>query len=63
MRLRRYEKDARSIPVMGDDSGMIGISPQSSFTLQDQILFLTDPENGTGTVSVGTHIQYVVDVQ
>ena len=63
MGLMRYKKDARSIPVMDDSSEMIEIGPQSHFSVQDQKLFLTDPENGTETICVGAHIQYTVDIK
>ena len=62
MELRRYLKDARSIPVAGDSSGQQPIGPQSQFSITDGKLFLSDPENGSTSTAVGTHIQYLVDV-
>lgn len=62
MELYRYEKDARSIPVTGEQNGVIGIGPKTSFSIQDKVLYLTDPDNRLGTVPVGTHMQYTVNV-
>ena len=60
--LRRYEKDARSIPVVGDSSGQIKIGTQSVFSVTDGKLYLSDPENGSTHTAVGTHIQYLVNI-
>ena len=62
MELFRYERDARSIPVTGEQNGVIGIGSKTSFSIQDGVLYLTDPENGQGTVPVGTHMQFTVNV-
>ncbi len=63
MELFRYEKDARSIPVTGEQNGVIGIGPKTSFSIQDKVLYMADPESGqAGTVPVGTHMQYTVNV-
>lgn len=59
--LRRYVKDARSIPVAGDSSGLTNIGTQSQFTITDDTLYLSDPENGNTSTAVGTHIQYLVN--
>lgn len=59
--LRRYERDARSIPVVGDSSGLIKIGTQSVFSITDGKLYLSDPENGSTLQAVGTHIQYLVN--
>ena len=61
VQLRRYEKDARSIPVIGDRSGQIDIGIQSSFTIVDTQLLVCDPENGSNSIPVGTHLQYLVN--
>lgn len=58
--LRRYEKDARSIPVTGESSGLATIGEQASFGLIDGALALHDPENGCSGLALGTHIQYLV---
>ena len=58
--LRRYLKDARSIPVAGDSSGQAGIGPESRFSIDNDLLYLTDPENGSTCTAVGTHMQYLV---
>lgn len=62
MELRRYERDARSIPVLGDTSGLIKIGAQSAFSITDGNLYLSDPENGSILTAVGSHIQYLVNV-
>ena len=61
--LRRYLKDARSIPVAGDGSGQTKIGTSSLFTIDDGSLFLTDGENGATRVAVGGHLQYLVHDQ
>ena len=61
VQLRRYLKDARSIPVCGDSSGQIGIGTQSIFTIADGTVNLFDPDNGSDSIPIGTHVQYVVD--
>ena len=61
--LRRYLKDARSIPVAGDSSGQAKIGPSSLFSIEEGTLFLTDPENGATQVAVGSHLQYLVNDQ
>ena len=59
--LRRYLKDARSIPVAGDSSGQTPITPQSQFSIHDDgHLYLSEPQNGSNSIAVGTHIQYLV---
>ena len=60
MELKRYLKDARSIPVIGDSSGQTGIGTQSVFSVADGKLLLSDPENGSTSTVVGTHMQYLV---
>ena len=62
MELFRYEKDARSIPVTGEQNEVIGIGPKTSFSIQNKVLYMADPESGQGTVPVGTHMQYTVNV-
>ena len=62
MELFRYKKDARSIPVTGEQNGVIGIGPKALFSIQDKVLYMADPESGQGTVPVGTHMQYTVNV-
>lgn len=59
--LLKYKKDARSIPVTGDMSSVTGIGTQSSFSIQENKLMLSDPENGTETVTIGDHMQYTVN--
>ena len=59
--LRRYLKDARSIPVAGESSGQAKIGAQSQFTIADGLLYFSDPENGTASTPLGTHIQYLVN--
>ena len=61
--LQKYLKDARSIPVTGDDSGVLGIGSESSFTIRDNQLLLTDATNGCEATPLGTHIRYTVDVE
>ena len=61
MEIFRYEKDARSIPVTGEQNGVIGIGPKTSFSVHDGVLYLTDPDNQDGTVPVGSHMQYTVN--
>ena len=63
MNLMRYKRDARSIPVSGEHDGMIGIGTQSHFSIADNKAYLSDPENGCEAVAMGTHLQYVVDVE
>ncbi len=58
--LRRYEKDARSIPVTGDSNGTLSIGEVSSFGLSEGSLVLHDADNGCTGVPLGTHIQYLV---
>ena len=60
--LRRYVKDARSIPVVGDSSGQTGIGTQSVFSIAENKLYFSDPENGSVSTALGTHIQYLVNV-
>ena len=60
--LLRYKRDARSIPVSGEQDGVIGISTQSHFSITHGNAYLSDPENGFEAVAMGTHLQYVVDV-
>ena len=62
MCLLRYAKDARSIPVSGDSSNVIGIGTSAVFAVQDHKLQFVDPENGNVNVEVGTHIQYTVNL-
>lgn len=62
MELFRYEKDARSIPVTGEQNEVNGIGPKTLFSIQDKVLYMADPESGQGTVPVGTHMQYTVNV-
>ena len=63
MELLRYEKDARSIPVTGEQNGVIRIGPRTTFSIKDEVLYLTDPDiKEPGTVPVGTHMQYVVNI-
>ena len=61
MELFRYEKDARSIPVTGEQNGVIGIGPNTSFAIKEKVLYLSDPDNGNVTLPVGTHMQYTVN--
>ena len=61
MEIFRYEKDARSIPVTGEQNGVIGIGPNTSFSVRDGMLYLADPDAQDGTVPVGTHMQYTVN--
>ena len=61
--LRRYQKDARSIPVAGDSSGQAKIGARSQFSISDGCLYLSDPENGATSVAVGSHLQYLVNEQ
>ena len=62
MEIFRYEKDARSIPVTGEQNGVIGIGPNTSFSVRDGMLYLADPDAQDGTVPVGTHMQYTVNI-
>ena len=61
--LQKYKNDARSIPVTGDDSGVLGIGSQSSFSIRGNQLLLTDTTNGCEAMPLGTHIRYTVDVE
>ena len=61
--LRRYLKDARSIPVAGDSSGQTKIGASCQFSINDGCLYLSDPENGGTNVAVGSHLQYLVNEQ
>ena len=60
--LQKYQKDARSIPVSGDDSGVLGIGSESSFAVRDGQVLLTDPANGCEATPLGTHIRYTVAI-
>lgn len=60
--LQKYQKDARSIPVSGDDSGVLGIGSESSFSVRDDQVLLTDPANGCEATPLGTHIRYTVAI-
>ena len=62
MDLFRYEKDARSIPVTGEQNGVIGVGPNTSFSIKDKVLYLADLDNGNVTLPVGTHMQYTVNI-
>ena len=61
MELFRYEADPRSIPVLGDTNGVVGISSASLFSIPAAggELVLNDPESGNGNATV-THMQYRV---
>ncbi len=59
--LLRYKIDARSIPSLGEDSGVVVIGATSRFSVNSEgNLVLNDPGNGNETVAVGTHMQYKV---
>ena len=60
VQLRRYLKDTRTIPVVGDSSGQTGIRTQSTFSITDNILYLSDPQNGPDSIPLGSHVQYIV---
>lgn len=62
MSLRRYKKDSRSIPVSDNRNGLVEISPTSSFSVLDQKVFVSDPENGCDGVDIGSCMQYVVAI-
>lgn len=56
--LLRYKTDSRSIPILGNDSGVTVISSGSEFSVTDGNLVLKGPENTS--VTLGTHMQYKV---
>lgn len=62
MEVFRYEKDARSIPLTGEWNRVIEIGLKASFSIRDKVLYLADPDSGNGTVPVGTHMQYTVNI-
>ena len=64
MILRRYQEDPHFIPVTGNSSGVIDISPASCFSIVNLKVLLSDPENENGCVQVdiGSSMQYVVSV-
>ena len=62
MELLRYKGDARSIPVPGEQDGVIGIGIHSHITITQDKAYLNDPESGGEPVAMGTHLQYIVNV-
>ena len=62
MTILRYEGDSRSIPTLGGSEGVVAFAPQTQFHVVDGSLVIQDPENGNGTVAIGDHMQYRVQV-
>ena len=62
MELLRYKKDARSIPIPGEQDGVIGIGTHSHFTITQDKAYLIDPKSDGEPVAMGTHLQYIVNV-
>ena len=60
MELLRYKKDVRSIPVSGEQDGVIGISTHSHFTITQDKSYLN--ESDSEPVAMGTHLQYIINV-
>ena len=60
MELLRYKKDARSIPVSGEQDGVIGISTHSHFIITQDKAYLN--ESDSEPVAMGTHLQYIINV-
>lgn len=58
--LRRYLKDARSIPVANDNSGQATIESSTLFTVENGCIFLTSSENGESRIALGDHLQYMI---
>ena len=63
MSLWQYLKDARSIPVTGEETnGLEPIPSSASFLTQNEnLFFITSPSSEP--VPLGTHIKYLVDNQ
>ncbi len=59
MELFRYETDSRSIPVYGATNGVERIGHEAKFQLSSGSLVLVD---GDTSQSLGTHMQYTVDM-
>ena len=58
--LLRYKTNARSIPVSGEQDGVIGISTHSYFTITEDKAYLNESDGEP--VAMGTHLQYIVNV-
>ena len=61
--LLRYLKDARSVPVTGEEMEEVEAVPDSSvFSIQDSTVYFADSSFGDSGVELGSHIRYVVQV-
>lgn len=59
--LLRYLKDARSIPVTGEEMEGVEALPDSSvFSVRDGTVYYANSALGNTGVSLGSHIRYVV---
>ncbi|KAL5460341.1 hypothetical protein EMCRGX_G033786 [Ephydatia muelleri] len=62
VKLWRYIKDNRFIPVSDDSTGVVEIGVQSKFSVDKdkKQLFLVECTDGNQPIPVGTHLQYTV---
>ena len=61
--LLRYLKDARSIPVIGEEMKGVEALPDSTvFSVCNGAVYFADPSCGDSSMSLGSHIRYVVQV-
>ena len=61
--LLRYLKDARSVPVTGEEmEGMEAVPDSSVFSIRNGTVYFADSSFGDSGIELGSHIRYVVQV-
>ena len=62
MKILRYIKDNRFIPISDDSTGVVEIGIRSKFSVDKdkKQLFLIESTDGNQPIPVGTHLQYIV---
>ncbi len=62
MTVFRYKGDSRSIPTQGGSEGLVGVGPQTLFSVKEGQLVVREAEGENGTVPIGTQMQYRVQI-
>ena len=62
VKLLRYIKDNRFIPIADDSAGVVEMDIQSKFSVDKdkKQLLLTECTNGNQSIPIGDHLQYTV---